>query len=118
MLDEIPDLPPGVIGFEVSGRLEADDYRTTLAPALEAAAAVGDVRLVVVIPAFDGLSAGAMWEDTKIGVEHWGGWKRTAVVTDIDWMANALAWFGWMSPGEIKHFALAERDAAIAWAAG
>jgi hypothetical protein len=41
-----------------------------------------------------------------------------AVVTDIDWMANALAWFGWMSPGEIKHFALAERDAAIAWAAG
>ena len=69
-------------------------------------------------PAFDGLSAGAMWEDTKIGVEHWGGWKRTAVVTDIDWMANALAWFGWMSPGEIKHFALAERDAAIAWAAG
>jgi hypothetical protein len=118
MLDEIPDLPPGVIGFEVSGRLEADDYRTTLAPALEAAAAVGDVRLVVVIPAFDGLSAGAMWEDTKIGVEHWGAWKRVAVVTDIDWMAHALAWFGWMSPGEIKHFALAERDAAIAWAAG
>ena len=118
MLQEIPDLPPGVIGFEVSGRLEADDYRTTLLPALEAAAATGDVRLVVVIPAFEGLSAGAMWEDTKMGVEHWGAWKRTALVTDIEWMANALAWFGWMSPGQVKHFALSEREAAIAWAAG
>jgi len=26
--------------------------------------------------------------------------------------------FGWMTPGEFKHFPLDERDAAVAWAAG
>jgi hypothetical protein len=28
------------------------------------------------------------------------------------------ALFGWMTPGEVKHFPLAEWPAAIAWAAG
>ena len=41
MLNEILDLPPGVIGFEVSGKLETADYRDVLHPALQAAAAKG-----------------------------------------------------------------------------
>jgi hypothetical protein len=41
-----------------------------------------------------------------------------ALVTDVDWMRHGTDWFGWMVPGEVKHFALAERAAAIAWAAG
>ena len=26
--------------------------------------------------------------------------------------------FGWMTPGEVRHFPLAQRDEAVAWAAG
>jgi SpoIIAA-like len=33
-------------------------------------------------------------------------------------MTHMTAMFGWMTPGEVKHFPLADRDAAIAWAAG
>ena len=117
MLKEIPDLPPGVIGFEVAGKLEAEDYRDTLLPAIEAAAEKGDVRVVIVIPKFDGFTASVLWQDLKMGVGHWGAWKRIALVTDIDWMAHAVEWFGWMTPGEVKHFPLAERDPAVAWAA-
>jgi hypothetical protein len=117
MLNEIPELPPGVIGFEVAGKLEADDYRDTLAPALNRAADTGEIRLVIVLPEFEGIDPGAIWEDTKVGVKNWGAWKRVAVVTDVEWMMHAMRWFGWMSPGEVKHFALAERDAAIDWAA-
>jgi hypothetical protein len=36
----------------------------------------------------------------------------------FDWMSRGIEWFGWMTPGEIKHFPLAERGAAITWAAG
>jgi hypothetical protein len=118
MLNEISDLPAGVIGFEVSGKLETSDYRDVLLPALEKAASDGEVRIVIVMPEFPGLSAGALWQDLKIGVEHWRAWKRTALVTDIGWMANATHWFGWMTPGDVKHFPLAQRDEAIAWAAG
>jgi hypothetical protein len=118
MLTAIPDLPPGVIGFEVSGKLEAEDYRDTLLPALQQAAADGEVRIVLVMPEFEGISAGGVWEDMKMGVEHWRAWKRIAFVSDVEWMAHATAWFGWMSPGEVKHFPLANRADAIAWAAG
>jgi hypothetical protein len=33
-------------------------------------------------------------------------------------MAQATKWFGWMTPGEVRQFATAQRDDAIAWAAG
>ena len=118
MLTEIQDLPSGVIGFEASGKLAAKDYSDTLGPAVKRAADAGDIRLVIVIPTFDGIDPEAIWEDTKMGLTNWTAWKRVAFVTDIEWMANAMRWFGWMSPGQVKHFPLAERQAAIAWAAG
>ncbi len=118
MLNQIADLPDGVIGFEVSGKLRAEDYRDILLPAVEKAAEAGEVRVVIVIPSFDGFSSGALWADLKMGVKEWGAWKRIALVSDIEWMAHGVHWFGWMTPGEVKHFPLAERQAAVAWVAG
>jgi hypothetical protein len=40
-----------------------------------------------------------------------------ALVTDIEWMGHMTTLFGWMTPGEVRHFPLAQRDDAIAWAA-
>jgi hypothetical protein len=117
LIKELTDLPSGVIGFETAGKLHAEDYRDVLLPALERAAADGDIRCVIVIADFGGLSAAALWEDLKMGVEHLRAWKRIALVTDIEWMTHVTALFGWMTPGEVKHFPIAERDAAITWAA-
>lgn len=117
MITELTDLPPGVIGFEASGKLRAEDYNEVLLPSIERVASNGDVRVVIVIRDFDGLSAGALWEDLKMGVEHLSAWKRIALVTDVDWMRHMTSMFGWMTPGEMKHFSLAERSAALAWVA-
>ena len=118
MIKELSDLPPGVTGFEASGTLRAEDYHDVVLPALERAFASGEVRFVVVIPEFHGMSGGAVWEDLKTGVEHFRAWKRIALVTGIDWMRYMTELFGWMTPGEVKVFPLAQRDEAIAWAAG
>jgi hypothetical protein len=118
MLKELSDMPEGVIGFEASGKLQAEEYRDVVLPALERAAAYGDVRFVIVIPDFDGMSGGALWQDLKVGVEHFKAWKRIALVTDIDWMTHLTALFGWMTPGEVKTFSLAQRADALAWVAG
>jgi len=117
MIKELAGLPDGVIGFEASGNLRAEDYRDVILPALERAAASGEVRFVVVIPEFGGMSGGALWQDLKVGIEHLRAWKRIALVTDIEWMDRMTSLFGWMTPGEVRHFPLAQRDAAIAWAA-
>jgi hypothetical protein len=118
MLKELSGMPEGVIGFEASGKLQAEDYRDVLLPVLERAAANGDVRFVIVIPEFGGMSGGALWEDLKVGIEHLRAWKRIALVTDIEWMTHLTALFGWMTPGEVKTFPLAQREDALAWAAG
>jgi hypothetical protein len=118
VIKELSDLPPGVIGFEATGTLSAEDYRDVILPALERASASGEVRFVIVIPEFHGMSGGALWQDLKMGIEHLRAWKRIALVTDIEWMNLMTTLFGWMTPGEVRHFPLAQRDEAIAWAAG
>jgi hypothetical protein len=118
MLTTMTDVPDGVIGFEVEGELHAADYRDVLLPALERAAEAGDVRFVIVIPEWKGMSGGAVWQDLKVGVQHLRAWKRIALVTDVEWMTHLTSVFGWMTPGETKVFTLAERADAIAWAAG
>lgn len=117
MLEPLTDLPDGVIGFEAVGTIHAADYDMTLRPAIEAAAPAG-IRLVYVLGArFEGYSSGASWDDLKLGVEHLGSWKRTALVTDVDWVRHLAAAFGWMIPGKFRRFALTEQADAIAWAA-
>jgi len=119
MIEPLTGLPENVIGFEARGEIHADDYTTVLIPAIEAQLAAGnDLRIVLVFEHWDGFSAGAAWEDMKMGMEHFTHWKRIALVTDLDWMVHLTQLFGWMTPGEMKRFPLAERDAAIVWAAG
>jgi len=117
MIKELGGMPPGVIGFEATGTLGGEDYRDVVLPALERAAAGGDVRFVVVIPEFRGMSGGALWQDLKAGVGHLRSWQRIALVTDIEWMSHLTTLSGLMAPGEIRHFPLAQRAEAIAWAA-
>ena len=81
-------------------------------------ASTDDVRVVIVIRDVDGRTAGALWEDLEMGVEHLTTWKRIALVTDVEWMQHIAAMFGWMTPGQLKRFPLTEREAALAWAAG
>src|SRR5256884_2255215 len=117
MIKELSGLPAGVIGFETTGKLRAEDYRDVVLPALERAAAGGEVRFVVVIGEFQGMSGGALWQDLKGGVGHLRARKRIAVATDIQRVDHMIPLFGWMTPGEARHFPLAQRDEAIAWAA-
>jgi stage II sporulation SpoAA-like protein len=115
---ELTGLPAGVTGFETSGRLAAVDYRDVVVPAVERAAQAGDIRFVIVVRDFEGVSGGAVWQDLKMGIEHLRAWKRIALVTDIEWMSHVTDLFGWMTPGETRTFPLERRDEAIEWAAG
>jgi hypothetical protein len=118
MIKVLDDLPAGVVGFEVTGTIDGEDYRDLVIPALEQAARSGEVRFVIVMPEFHGMSAGAVWQDLKVGVEHLRAWKRIAVITDVDWIHQLTSLFGWMTPGETKSFTLRQREEAVAWVAG
>jgi hypothetical protein len=118
MIEPMANLPDGVIGFRADGHITASDYTDVLRPAIDAAIRRDDdVRIVIEFGSWSGMSGGALWEDLKMGIERFAKWKRIALVTDIDWMRQATNIFGWMTPGDVKTFSLADRDDAIAWAA-
>ncbi len=88
MFEPITGLPTGVIGFEAVGTIEAADYEDVLIPAIARAAEAGGVRLVFVLgDRFTGYSPGAMKEDAGL-VAHASAWKRTALVSDLGWVAH------------------------------
>ena len=124
MVEPIGDLPAGVLGFRITGKLERDEYHDTLMAPIYAALERGEkLRVLVELPDdFQGLDAGALWEDLKaagsVGLKHRSSWDRLAVVTDKDWMRHSISAFGWLSPGELRVFEPDELDEAKAWTGG
>jgi hypothetical protein len=123
MVARITDMPEGTIGFRVDGDVEREDYTELMRPALEEAMASGQpLRTLYVIEDLDDMEAGALWEDSKLGfdlgIRHHKQWERSAIVTDIEWMARATKLFAWMIPGEARVYPLAELDEAKRWVAG
>jgi hypothetical protein len=117
VFEPISGLPDGVIGFEAVGEVEASDYEAVLVPAITRAQAGGGVRLVFVLgDRFTGYSAAGIREDAGL-VAHAGAWKRTAIVSDLGWVAHLATAFGWMVPGKFKSFPLADKNKAVEWAA-
>ncbi len=53
-----------------------------------------------------------------MGIGHPHAWNRTAVVTDVDWIAKAMHMFGWLTPGEVKLYGLDGLEDAKTWVAG
>ncbi len=66
---------------------------------------------------FSGMEAGAIWEDFKIGVEHFSRWERVAVVSDVDWIRHAVNIFRFLMPGEVRMFGNSESETARKWIA-
>jgi hypothetical protein len=116
MIRVLDGLPDGVLGFEASGKLTAADYTEVLAPALEAAAGSGKIRILLDFNGeFDGMEPGALWQDLKMGVRNWNAWERIALVTDHAWMRDGLNIFSWAVPGEARAFRASDRATAIQW---
>ena len=118
MIETVPGAPAGVYAFRVVGEITADDYRDVLNPAIEALAKGTGVRCVCVLDdGWTGMTAGAVWEDAKLGIDHLTKFERIAVVTNRDWVEHVTNAFAKLFPNKAKVFELGERDAAMAWAA-
>ncbi|MCB1313381.1 MAG: STAS/SEC14 domain-containing protein [Sedimentitalea sp.] len=117
MIEVTPGRAEASIDVRMTGKLTAKDYEDVLAPALQAALETHDrVKVLVQIgPGFDGFEAGALWSDAKLGLSHWRGFDRVAVVTDVDWIEHTMKIFGFAMPCPVRVFDLDEVDEARRW---
>ncbi|KKB97426.1 SpoIIAA family protein [Mycolicibacter arupensis] len=122
MIELLPDMPQGVTGIRVSGRLRGDELRE-IKPSLQERLQGGDVRIVEIIDSdYEGFGHGGLAEDIKLGLgavlPHHSAFKRIAVVSDKEWVAHVLHALEWMIPGELAVFGLGDVERAKEWAAG
>ena len=121
MIEVLPNMPQGVTGIRVSGRLRGEDLRE-LKPTMEQLLKTSDIRIVEVIASdYDGFGPGGLVEDLKMGfdiLQHHSALKRIAVVSDKGWVAHTLHGLAWIVPGELAVFGLDEFERAKEWAAG
>lgn len=119
MVERIPDLPETVVGFTAKGTVTANDYETVIIPTVEKRFSQGGkVRFLYHLgKEFEGFEAAAMWDDAKLGLKHFSGWDRVALVTDVEWIRAAMKVFGFAMPGTLKVFHDAELADARRWVA-
>jgi SpoIIAA-like len=122
MIELLPDMPKGVSGVRVSGRLGGDELRG-LKPTIDDMLHTDEIRIVEVIaPDYEGFGPGGLFEDLKLAFgtvwPHHSAFKRIAVVSDKEWVALTLHAVAWLIPGELAIFKLDELERAKEWAAG
>ena len=122
MIEILPNMPDGVTGIRVSGRLRGEDLRD-LKPVMQELLDTDAIRIVEVIaPDYEGFGPGGLVEDLKLGFgmlfQHHGAFKRIAIVSDKEWVVHTLHALAWMVPGELALFGDDELERAKEWAAG
>ena len=117
MIAQIEGLPAGTLGFRAHGQVTAEDYENIVVPDVEAAFALNPkLRLLYHCgDDFTGFDARAAWDDAKLGLRHFSGWERVALVTDVGWLRLAARTMGFAIPGEFRLFSNAQLDEAKQW---
>ena len=114
---EVIESSNNLIYIKASGEVTAADYETVLIPAIDESLKQHDkLRMVFEIgPDMSGFSAGAMWEDAKVGMNHLTQFEKLAVITDHSWIANSVKVFGFLIPCPVKVFSVDQAADARAW---
>lgn len=117
MIEQLPTSRPDRLEFRVSGAVTAEDYQNTLIPALDDAIAVTDrIRALIVMESgVSDFTLGAMMDDARMGLKHWRGFDRIAVVTGSTGMRRMVRAFSVFMPCPVHVFPLDEADDARRW---
>ena len=122
MIEVLQDMPAGVVGLRVSGKVTGDEI-SAFKPEMDKMLDSDEVRIVEVIASdYEGFGRGGLVEDLKQGlgafIQHRSSFKRIAIVTDKDWVIHTVHAVGWLVPGDLEVFGLDDLDSAKQWAAG
>ena len=117
MIKQMTDLPAGVVGFSAHGEVTADDYERVIVPDLEAVFSLREkVRLLYhFADDFTGFETRAMWDDAKLGLRHFSGFERVAIVSDIGWLNHTVPAISALFPGVFRSFPGSQLPQARAW---
>lgn len=115
MLEYKEDQTTGVVEIAISGRVSRDEF-DRVADKLDALIAKhGQIRVLQIIHDFEGMDAGAFWDDLKFSLRHLSDFSRCAVVSDENVVSLWSELLGPFMSCEVAHFEPSQIDKAHAW---
>ncbi len=117
MLEIIQGMPENVVAVNASGKVTGDDYDNVLIPVIEDRLKKHEkIRVLYALgPDFSGFTAGAVWDDAKIGIKHLTAYEKVAVVSDVSWIVNAVKFFSFVIPCPVRIFGNDKLSEAKEW---
>ncbi len=117
MIEIMQGLPENVVAVSVSGEVTGDDYKNVLIPAIEdKIKKYGKIRMLYHMDEeLEWFTLNAMLEDAKVGIQHLTAFEKIAVVSDVDWMNNAVEIFKFIVPYPVRTYKNEELPEAKAW---
>lgn len=115
MITELEKSTDSVLGFELSGKLHDEDYKTFVPRVDEAIEKEGKPRLLAKFHDFEGWDMHALWDDIKFATTHCSKIDRIALVGEEkwqEWMAKVCKPF---TMATVKYFDAGSIDDAWAW---
>jgi hypothetical protein len=119
MLTKIEDVPDYVAAFKATGEVNKNDYENLLIPELDRLDKLhGHIHFLLVLETpVKNFSIGAWAEDAWVGLKHFRGWKKVAIVSDESAVKTFTDRFTFFIPGKTKGFKLSDIEIAKKWVA-
>lgn len=117
MMEIIPGLPENVVAVTVSGVLTGKDYESVLVPAIEdKIQKYGKIRLLYQLSEkYEGFDDKAMLEDARFDIKYITKFEKIAVVSNVDWIINAIKVFKFVIPSSVRTYRNEELSEAKTW---
>lgn len=115
MIAQIQNIDNDIFGVEVTGNITTEDYHR-LNPIMQSyKKSHGKFKLLIIAHDF-AMSPGAMWEDLHMGLQYMHHIKKAVLVSNGEWLENAMGAIKAISPGiPVKSFSLEKRSEALKW---
>lgn len=103
------------VEVDLSGKLERADYERLVPQFEQWIEEHGKVRLLVRMHNFHGWRIGALWENVKFDMHHFGDFERIALVGENKWQSYMSAFCKPFTSAQVRSFRPAALDEAKAW---
>ena len=106
-----------IFEMRMEAPVTAEDYNDILMPALDEAIVTSEkLRFLAVVEAgISDFSLGAMLQDARLGLKHWSGFDRAAIVSDNDVLKGTIKAFSVFFPCPVDFFKMDDIEAARRW---